>query len=120
MTDRARLEKALIAADRAGDTTAAQKLAAALRPMPHEQQQPEPVQAPQPPAPRQPIGDAADVILDPVRSIGSSALATPIAGLAGLATAGANAAGLTDANPADIIERTMGAMTYQPRTRAGE
>ena len=119
MTDRARLEQALIAADKAGDTEAAKKLAAALRAVPIEQ----PVQPQEPAAPEQvdnrPVGDAGDAIMEPLRTMGTSAIATPIAGLAGIGAAATRALGFTNADPADVIGRVQGAMTYQPRTKVG-
>jgi hypothetical protein len=118
MTDRARLEQALIAADRAGDTVAAQKLATALRNLSAEAPSQEPVEQPEP-VDQRPVGDLGDAIMEPLRTIGSSAVATPVAGLAGLGTAAARGLGLTDADPADAVERVQGALTYQPRTKAG-
>lgn len=116
MTDRARLEQALIAADKAGDTEAAKKLATALRSLPAETSAPAPVQ---PPVDNRPVGDLGDAIMDPLRVMGTSALATPVAGLAGLGATATKAMGLTDTPPEDVIERIQGAMTYQPRTKAG-
>lgn len=70
--------------------------------------------------PQRPTGDALDAVIEPVMTMGSSALATPIAGLAGLGTAGARALGLTNADPVSVIESVQGGLTYQPRTRAGQ
>jgi len=129
MTDRARLERALIAADKAGDTAAAKQLAAALRSAP----------AQEPAAPKlnsvsdelnsatqpaqsdtRPVGDAGDVIMDPLRQMGSAAIAAPIAGIAGLGTMAGNAMGLTDKQPGDVVRSVQSALTYQPRTKAGQ
>jgi hypothetical protein len=66
-----------------------------------------------------PVGDLGDAIMEPLRAIGSSALATPVAGMAGLGTAAARGLGLTDADPADVVGRIQSAMTYQPRTKVG-
>jgi hypothetical protein len=52
-------------------------------------------------------------------SLGSSAVAMPIAGLAGLGAMGTRALGLTEADPADVVRRVQGALTYEPRTKAG-
>lgn len=129
MTDRARLEQALIAADKAGDVAAARQLAAALRSAPAEAAAapaappPEQMQQPEQPVTRaqtQQVGDSSDVILDPVRQMGSSALAAPVAGLAGLGTLAGNAMGLTEREPADVVRSVQSALTYQPRTKAGE
>jgi hypothetical protein len=56
---------------------------------------------------------------DALASLGSGAVATPIAGIAGLGTLAARQLGLTDANPGDVVERVQGALTYQPRTQGG-
>src|SRR5688500_17021398 len=122
MSDRERLERALIAADKAGDTEAAKKLARALRGTAQEQEKPAPVAAapqPQEPTDNRPTGDAVDAVNESVMSVGTGAVATPIAGLAGLGTAAARGLGLTDAFPGDVVERVQSALTYQPRTKAG-
>jgi hypothetical protein len=53
-------------------------------------------------------------------SFGTGAVATPLAGIAGIGTAAANAMGLTDAEPADVVRNVQGALTYQPRTQGGQ
>ena len=78
MSDRARYEQALIAADKAGDTVAAQKLARALRSMPQESQAPqtpEPSSSAQEPADNRPTGDALDAVLEPA-TYGSTRVAS--------------------------------------------
>jgi hypothetical protein len=75
--------------------------------------------APEQPQDTRPTGNAYDALIEPVMSIGSSALAAPVAGLSGLAAAGTRALGLTNAEPANVVERVQGAMSYQPRTKAG-
>ena len=67
-----------------------------------------------------PVGDLGEMVMEPLRVLGTSAIATPMAGIAGLGTAAANALGFTDAQPADVVRRVQGAMTYEPRTKAGE
>lgn len=62
------------------------------------------------------VGAAAETAL----AIGSGGIAAPIAGLAGLATAGGRALGLTNADPADVVRGTQEAMTYQPRSVGGQ
>jgi hypothetical protein len=57
---------------------------------------------------------------EPVLAVGSSMVATPAAGLAGLGAAGLKAAGVTDAEPGEVVERVSSALTYQPRTAAGQ
>lgn len=64
-------------------------------------------------------GDAVDAVNESAMAIGTGAVATPIAGLAGLGTAAARGLGLTDALPGDVVEQVQGALTYQPRTQAG-
>lgn len=71
------------------------------------------------PADARPTGDMLDAVIEPVMSLGSSAIATPVAGWAGIGAAGLRGLGLTDAFPGDVVERVQGALTYQPRTKAG-
>lgn len=70
--------------------------------------------------PPRPTGDLLDAVTEPVMSLGSNALITPVAGLAGLGTAAARGLGLTDAMPGDVVRSIQGAGTYQPRTTAGQ
>lgn len=70
--------------------------------------------------PQRETGTALDAIIEPVMSLGSSALATPIAGLTGIGAAGTRALGLTETDPGDVVRRVQEAMTFQPRTKAGE
>lgn len=58
--------------------------------------------------------------MEPLGAMGSSLLAGPVAGLAGLGAAGTRALGLTQTEPADVVRNVQGAMTYQPRTQAGQ
>jgi hypothetical protein len=78
-----------------------------------------PSEAASEPVDARPTGDLLDAVIEPATAIGTGAVATPIAGLAGLGTAAARGLGLTGAQPADIVERVQGALTYQPRTKAG-
>ncbi len=55
-----------------------------------------------------------------IANVGSSMLAGPVSGLAGLGTAATNAVGLTNTPAADVVNRVGGAMTYQPRTEGGQ
>lgn len=57
-------------------------------------------------------------MLEPAAKMGSSMLAGPVSGLAGLGALGLNAMG-AKTDPADVVEKVGGAMTYQPRTDAG-
>lgn len=50
----------------------------------------------------------------------SGAVATPIAGLTGLGAAIGKAFGITDADPADIIKRVQGALSYEPRSEGAK
>lgn len=72
------------------------------------------------PQEKPPVGDLSDAVREPLVSLATGAVATPLAGLAGLGTAGARALGLTEAEPADVVRGVQGALTYQPRTRAGQ
>lgn len=53
-------------------------------------------------------------------NLGSQAVALPVAGLAGLATAAGNALGLTDKTGADTVHAVGDALTYQPRGEFGQ
>lgn len=66
-----------------------------------------------------PTGDLVDAVNESAMVLGSGAFATPIAGIAGLGAAAARGLGLTDASPGDVVERVQGALTYEPRTKAG-
>lgn len=50
----------------------------------------------------------------------TQAAAMPLSGLAGLGAAATKAVGLTDADPADVVHRVGGALTYQPITEHGK
>ena len=82
--------------------------------------QPEPQQAPQFDANQfNPMYRGIRALGDVVGDVGSSALATPISGIAGLWAGAGNALGLTNTDPADVVESVGNAMTYQPRTPEG-
>lgn len=68
--------------------------------------------------PEDPLKKAGD-IAESIYQMGSSLVATPIAGLAGIGTAATNALGITDTPAADVVERVSGALTYQPRSEGG-
>lgn len=76
-------------------------------------------EAPQEPADTRRVGDLGSAFMEPLAAVGSSLVAAPVAGLAGIGAAGTRALGLTDADPADVVRNVQGAMTYQPRTQAG-
>lgn len=57
--------------------------------------------------------------LEPVAKLGSSMLAGPVSGIAGLGAMGLNAMG-AKLDPAGIVEKVGSAMTYEPRTDAGK
>jgi hypothetical protein len=59
-------------------------------------------------------------IADFLTHMASGAVATPVAGLAGLGTIAGRALGLTSADPADVVSSVQGALTYQPRTQGGQ
>jgi len=54
-----------------------------------------------------------------VAAIATGIVATPIAGLAGIGAAAGNALGLTDTEPADVVEKVQTGLTYSPRTETG-
>jgi hypothetical protein len=53
-------------------------------------------------------------------SLATGAIAAPVAGLSGLGAAIAKAFGITDADPAEIIHKVQGALTYEPRSQIGK
>jgi hypothetical protein len=76
--------------------------------------------APAAPVDTRPVGDLDTLIREPALTLGTSMFSTPVSGLAGLGTLATNAVGLTDADPSDVISRVQGALTYRPRTKAGQ
>jgi hypothetical protein len=66
------------------------------------------------------IGGLPGGALEGVENLGSTMLSLPAVGLGGIGTALGNAAGLTDAKPADVIGELEEALTYQPRTAVGQ
>lgn len=76
--------------------------------------------AAQPPKDPRPSGSLYDAVEEPIAVLGSSAIATPIAGLAGLGALATNKLGLTQADPADVVRSVQSALTYEPRTNAGQ
>ncbi len=50
----------------------------------------------------------------------SQGIALPVAGMAGLATIAGNALGLTDRDPAEVVHKVGGALTYEPRGEMGK
>jgi hypothetical protein len=89
------------------------------------QPEPTPEPTPQPTAPKSripaivnysPVAGAGETILN----LASGAVAAPLSGLAGIGQAATNALGLTDTPAADRVAQVGGALTYEPRTKAGQ
>jgi len=59
-------------------------------------------------------------VVEPVAALISGALAEPVAGIAGLASAAGRAVGLDVPTGAQAVEATREALTFQPRTQAGQ
>lgn len=59
-------------------------------------------------------------VLEATANLATQAVAMPVAGIAGLGAAASNAMGLTDAEPADVVHKVSGALTYQPHTKSGQ
>ena len=53
-------------------------------------------------------------------NFGSQIVSVPVSGLAGVGAAAAKAAGLTDANPADVVRSWGSKLTYEPRGEMGK
>jgi len=104
---------------------AAMAIAAQLNATPVTPQQAEPNASAAPPegmlhkAARM-YGNAVAAPLETGAQMISGAVAQPIAGYAGMGTAAARALGLTDKDPADIVNGVQNALTYQPRTEGGK
>lgn len=64
-----------------------------------------------------PVGDLSTAVSEPLAAIGSGAIATPLAGLAGIA--GTLLPG-EQGQGARWTEAVQGALTYQPRSKAGQ
>lgn len=63
-----------------------------------------------------PSAGGAEMLLKNV----TGTLARIPAGIAGLATTAGNALGVTNKDPADVVENTQNALTYQPQTASGQ
>ena len=66
------------------------------------------------------LNNPVTAIIEAGMNLGSQGVAMPIAGLAGLGTMGANAAGVTTGDPVETINRVGNALTYQPRGEMGQ
>lgn len=86
----------------------------------HTEQTPQPTAAAtqEPESPRS-FGNLVGAAVEPLLTLGSGAIAGPLSGLAGIGAMATKAAGLTQAEPADVV-RSVGEWTYQPRTVGGQ
>lgn len=66
------------------------------------------------------VSDYLSAIPETAAKLGSGLVASPIAGLAGLGTLAGRTLGLTNSDPATVVQTTQNALTYQPRTRGGQ
>lgn len=62
----------------------------------------------------------AGAATEPMLSMASSAVAQPVAGLAGIGAMAGHALGLTDKDPADVVRDVQDKLTYAPRTTGGK
>jgi hypothetical protein len=62
----------------------------------------------------------AGAAIEPNLTLLSGMVAQPVAGIAGIASAGAKALGMDGADPAQVVRDVSGALTYQPRTAGGK
>jgi hypothetical protein len=53
-------------------------------------------------------------------NLATGAIATPLAGIAGLGAATLKGMGVTSTDPADVVRNVQSALTYEPRTTAGK
>lgn len=81
-------------------------------------------QAPPPPKDKSAldyIKDVAGAAIEPNLALMSGAVATPLAGIAGLVSAGANALGSDSfGKPDEVVRNVQSKLTYQPGTEAGK
>lgn len=66
------------------------------------------------------LNNPATALAETGVSLATTGVAMPVAGLAGLATLAANAAGLTEKSGADVVHAVGDALTYQPRGEMGQ
>lgn len=59
-------------------------------------------------------------VLETAANLATQAMAMPVAGIAGLGAIATKAAGLTAAEPADVVHKVAGVMTYHPQTESGQ
>lgn len=67
-----------------------------------------------------PSSPLTEGVSEAATNFATGAIAAPIAGLAGLGAMATNAMGMTDTPAADVVRGVQGALTYQPRTQAGQ
>lgn len=117
MATRERLEQALRNAHAAGDTESARRLAAAIRNGEYEQPQQQEQRGigERIAGALNDYGNRATGIGEAALSVGSSALAEPLAGLAGIASMP-----FRGAQAGDTVETVRNALTYEPRTAPGQ
>jgi hypothetical protein len=66
------------------------------------------------------LNNPGTAIVETGANLLSQGVALPAAGLAGIGAAAGKALGLTDAEPADVVHKVGGALTYQPRGEMGQ
>ncbi|MBK8760426.1 MAG: hypothetical protein IPM03_08315 [Sulfuritalea sp.] len=66
------------------------------------------------------LNNPATAIVETGANLLSQGVALPAAGLAGIGAAAGKALGLTAAEPADVVHKVGGALTYQPRGEMGQ
>jgi hypothetical protein len=66
------------------------------------------------------LNNPLTALIETGANLASQGVALPLAGLAGLATEAAHAAGLTDKRGADVVHAVGDALTYQPRGEMGQ
>lgn len=66
------------------------------------------------------LGRALGGAIEPLAQMATSAIAAPIAGIAGLGTAAGSALGMTDEKPGDVVRSVESGLTYQPRSVGGK
>jgi len=99
-------------------TTPARGFTPGFTPLPDQEKEPPSAFAPA-------IETAKDIgrvypVLETAGNLATQAIAMPVAGIAGLGAAATKALGITNTEPADVVHRVAGALTYQPQTESGQ
>lgn len=80
----------------------------------------DPKDAPPPPEDTTSAKNIVGAAVEPAVAMATGAVATPVAGIAGMAQHAANELGLSKREPGEVVRSTQQALTYEPRTQGGK